>query len=130
SCSSTRPASSASIVSPVTVSVPSPTSMRTPSARSSSWMCSSWLPRSARKCVGFPNVRVGEAAAGSATLLTRLDDRVRPLDGRIELARVLAAGLREVGPPAPAAADDRRELLDDVAGVVAPDEVLRDDGEE
>src|SRR5205085_2423299 len=63
-------------------------------------------------------------------LLPRAQEGVGRGDGLVETARVLAAGLREVGTAAAAAADERRELLDDVPGVVAADEVLRHRGEE
>src|SRR5207247_466994 len=46
----------------------------------------------------------------------------------VEPGGILSAGLREVGPPAAPAAHQRRELLDDLAGVVAAGEVLRDPG--
>ena len=57
--------------------------------------------------------------------LQRLLERGRDLFGR------LAAGLSQVGPASPAAAHDRRDFLEPVAGVQAPfDQVFRQPGDE
>src|SRR5262249_47252548 len=58
------------------------------------------------------------------------EERVRRGERLVQAARILPARLREVGTSTAAAADQRRELLDDVTRVVAADEVLRHRGEE
>src|SRR5262249_14579112 len=57
---------------------------------------------------------------------SRAEQLVGGGERRVETFGLLAAGLREVGPAPTAPADQRRELLDDVPGVVAPGEVLGD----
>src|SRR5205809_133710 len=103
----TRVASSVSTGSPARLSVWSVTSMRSPMWRSSVFTCSSCWPSSSRKRRGSSKRSAGDAGAtdsakGSAAPgAEQVVDRGERL---VEPGGVLAAGLREVGPPAPAAA--------------------------
>src|SRR5438094_3302693 len=129
----TRVASSVSTGSPARLSVWSVTSMRSPMWRSSVFTCSSCWPSSSRKRRGSSKRRACDAGAtGSAkgSAPPGAEQVVGRGERLVEPGGVLAAGLREVGPPAPAAAHERCELLDDVAGVEAADEVVGDRGEQ
>src|SRR5262245_23696508 len=106
--------------------------MRTPSWRSSVFTCSSCWPSSSRKNRGAAKRTSGATAAASSgkeLAASRAEELVRGGERLVEARRILAARLREVGTAAPAAADERRQLLDDVAGVEASDQILRHRGE-
>src|SRR5205085_4618353 len=73
----------------------------------------------AGKSTRSPNERVLRAVRSWRYGRLALHELVQARHRLLELARVAAAGLSEVGAPATAAADDRGELLDDVARTVA-----------
>src|SRR5438552_10141433 len=105
--------------------------MRTPTCRSSAFTCSSCWPSSSRKrCASAKRSSAG-AEVVSATASSAAPGAEQLVGGGerlVEPGGILPAGLREVGPPAAPAAHQRRELLDDVAGVVASREVPRHPG--
>src|SRR5437899_3505998 len=96
--------------------------MRTPTGRSSAFTCSTCaLPISRKRCASAKRSSA-DAEAVSATASSAAPGAEQLVGGGerlVEPGGILPAGLREVGPPAAPAADQRRELLDDVAGVVA-----------
>src|SRR6266436_6163953 len=104
--------------------------MRTPTCRSSPFTCSSCWPSSSRKRRASAKRSSAGAGAVSAKRLAApgAEQFVGGGERLVEPGGILPAGLREVGPPPAPAAHQRRELLDDVAGVVASREVLRHPG--
>src|SRR5437870_5507084 len=106
--------------------------MRIPTWCSSVFRCSSCWPSSSRKSRGSSKRSAAGAETGSVkgSAAPGPEQVVGGGQRLVEAGGILAARLREVGPPAPATAHQRRELLDDVASVEAADQVLGDGGEQ
>src|SRR5207245_10834713 len=106
--------------------------MRTPTCRSSPFTCSSCWPSSSRKRRASAKRSSAGAGAVSAKRLPApgAEQLVGGGERLVEPGGILPAGLREVGPPAAPTAHQRRELLDDVASVVAAGEILRHPGDQ